>query len=201
MKNITQATYDKIAPTFAKTNAEMSENLLHEARKFTEMLPKNERCLDLGCGAGRDTAWFEGQGLNIFGADLSIGMLTEARKITSHPLVQMDMLRLGFADKSFAGIWCNATLLHLPKADAPQALKEMRRILWDNGVLDLAVQEGSNEGFEENPYAEGQGERFFSRYQEGEMKQMLVTSGFIILEIEQVKSKRAWLRFVAQCSN
>jgi ubiquinone/menaquinone biosynthesis C-methylase UbiE len=200
MKNITQATYDKIAPTFAKTNAEMPENLLVEARKFIESISQNARCLDLGCGAGRDIAWFEGQGLNIFGADLSIGMLTEARKITSRPLAQMNMLHLGFAGKSFAGIWCNAALLHLPKADAPKALKEMRRILWDNGILDLAVQLGEGEGFEENPYETGQGERFYSRYQEDEMKQMLIASGFMILEMEQIISKRAWLRFVAQCA-
>lgn len=201
MKNITQATYDKIAPAFAKANAEMPENLLRDAQKFIETLPKKGRCLDLGCGAGRDTAWLEQQGLNILGADLSIGMLTEARKITSRPLTQMDMLHLGFADKSFVGIWCNAALLHLPKTDAPQALQEMRRILWDNGVLDLAVQLGTGEGFEANPYETSHGERFYSRYQEDEMQQMLTASGFIILEMEQVTSKRIWLRFVAQCSN
>lgn len=201
MKNITQATYDKIAPAFAKTNAEMPENLLREAQKFIETLPTNGLCLDLGCGAGRDTAWFSQQGLNILGADLSIGMLTEARKITLRPLAQMDMLHLGFADKSFAGVWCNAALLHLPKANAPQALQEMRRILWDNGVLDLAVQLGNGEGFETNPYEANQGERFYSRYQENEMQKMLTTNGFIILEMEKVTSKRPWLRFVAQCRN
>jgi ubiquinone/menaquinone biosynthesis C-methylase UbiE len=178
----------------------MPENLLHEAQRFIEALPANGRCLDLGCGAGRDIAWFEQQGLNILGADLSIGMLTEARKITSRPLAQMDMLHLGFADKSFAGAWCNAALLHLPKADAPQALREMRRILWDNGVLDLAVQVGTGEGFEANPYEADQGERFFSRYQGDEMQEMLTANGFIIREMEQVTSKRAWLRFVVRCA-
>jgi len=200
MKNITQATYDKIAPTFAKTNAEMPENLLIQAPKFIKTIPQNGRCLDLGCGAGRDVAWFEELGLSIFGADISIGMLAEARKITSRPLAQMDMLHLGFADKSFAGIWCNAALLHIPKADAPQALKEIRHILWDNGVLDLAVQLGDGEGFEDNPYQTGQGERFYSRYQEAEMQQMLTASGFIILEMEKITSKRKWLRFVARCA-
>jgi ubiquinone/menaquinone biosynthesis C-methylase UbiE len=201
MKNVTQTTYDKIAPAFAKTNAEMPENLLQEAQKFIETLPQNGLCLDLGCGAGRDTAWFEQQGLNILGADLSIGMLNEARKITSRPLAQMDMLHLGFADKSFAGIWCNAALLHLPKTNVPQALQEMRRVLWDNGVLDLAVLLGSGEGFEDNPYAAGQGERFFSHYQQDELEQMLIASSFTIREVEQVTSKRAWLRFVTQAAN
>lgn len=198
MKNITRATYDQIAPAFAKVNAVMSENVLLAARKFIEIVPQNGPCLDLGCGPGRDIAWFEQQNIAILGADLSTGMLSQARKITARPLAQMDMLHLGFADGSFAGIWCNAALLHLPKAEAPQALKEICRILGNGGILDLAVQEGAGEQFETNPYQASQGERFFARYQEDEMKQMLASNGFIILEIEKVFSNRAWLRFVAR---
>jgi ubiquinone/menaquinone biosynthesis C-methylase UbiE len=198
MKNITQATYDQIAPAFAKVNAEMPENVLLAARKFLKAIPTNGLCLDLGCGSGRDIAWFEQQNITILGADFSTGMLLQARKITACPLAQMDMLNLGFANESFSGIWCNAAFLHLPKADAPQALKEMRRILCNGGILDLAVQEGAGEQFETNPYDASQGERFFARYHEDEMKQMLVANGFTILEMKQVPSKHAWLRFVAQ---
>jgi ubiquinone/menaquinone biosynthesis C-methylase UbiE len=198
MKNITQATYDKIAPAFAKTNAEMPENLLRDAQKFIETLPKNGPCLDLGCGAGRDTAWFEQQGLNILSADLSIGMLNETRKITSRPLAQMDMRHLGFAANSFAGVWCNAALLHLPKAEAPQALQEMQRILCPDGILSIAVQAGTGEQLEENPYESGKGERFFARYQMDEMTQMLAAQGFTILAAEKTFSHKEWLRFLAQ---
>jgi ubiquinone/menaquinone biosynthesis C-methylase UbiE len=198
MKNVAQATYDQIAPAFARTNSEMPENVLLAAQKFIEFIPKNGKCLDLGCGPGRDIAWFEQHGVNILGADLSIGMLAQARKTTNQPLFQMDMLQLGLADGSFSGIWCNAALLHLPKAEAPQALKEMRRILCNGGILDLAVQEGTGEQFEANPYNASQGERFFARYQEGELKQMLVLNRFIILEIEKVFSNRAWLRCMAR---
>ena len=88
MKNITRATYDKIAPSFAKANAEMAEEMLLAARGFLEAIPRNGKCLDLGCGAGRDLAWFEQQGTNILGADLSTGMLAQARKITTRPLAR-----------------------------------------------------------------------------------------------------------------
>jgi ubiquinone/menaquinone biosynthesis C-methylase UbiE len=201
LKNITRATYDKIAPAFARVNAEMSENILQAAREFVKIVPKNGWCLDLGCGTGRDLAWFEQAGLNILGADLSTGMLTEARKITAHPLAQMDMLHLGLADRSFSGVWCNAALLHLPKTQASLALKEMYRILCSRGILDIAVQAGEGEQFEINPYEASLGKRFFARYQQDEMNKMLVENGFAILKTEKVFSKRTWLRFVAQRAN
>jgi SAM-dependent methyltransferase len=198
MKNITQATYDRIAPEFARVNAAMPENMLAEAQRVIDLVPRPGLCLDLGCGAGRDLAWFEQHGLNLFGADLSAGMLAQARQATSRPLVQMDMLKLGFADQAFAGLWCNAALLHLPKALAPQALQEMWRVLRPGGILKLAVQAGEGEQFEVNPYQAGLGERFFARYQLEEMTQLLTTQGFIVLETDQVFSHREWLRFLTQ---
>ncbi len=201
MKNVTQATYDKIALAFARINSEMPENMLRAAREFVEIAPRNGLCLDLGCGTGRDLAWFEQAGLNLLGADLSSGMLSQARQISTRPLVQMNMLNLGFADRVFSGVWCNAALLHLPKTQAPQALQEVRRILQADGVLDLAVQAGDGEGFEANPYEAGQGERFYARYQMDEMTQMLTAQGFVILGTEKVLSHKAWLRFVARRVN
>lgn len=200
MKNITQATYDQIAPAFAEVNAKMPENLLLAAQKFLEYIPENGLCLDLGCGPGRDSAWFEQHQLKSIGADFSMGMLNQARKVTTCPLVQMDMLQLGFQGATFSGIWCSASLLHLPKAEVPQALNEIRRLLAKGGLLlDLSVQKGTGEQFETNPYASLQGQRFFARYDLPEMTNILETSGFSILEIvETAFNQHTWLRFIAR---
>jgi ubiquinone/menaquinone biosynthesis C-methylase UbiE len=198
MKSVTQATYDLIAPAFAQVNAQMPENMLAAAQKFLEVVPRNGLYLDLGCGAGRDMAWFTARHLNIMGADLSAGMLAEARKIVSCPLAQMDMLSLSFAEDSFAGIWCSAALLHLPKADAPLALREMHRILRKDGILDLAIQQGEGEGLEVNPY-NSEGKRFFARYSPDEMSNLLARAGFTVFETETTsRGPRTWLRFVAR---
>jgi ubiquinone/menaquinone biosynthesis C-methylase UbiE len=199
MKNITQATYDKIAPVFAEAQASMSENLLAAAQKFMEYIPANGLCLDLGCGTGRDSAWFEQHELKIVGADFSMGMLAQARKATTRPLTQMDMRQLGFAQHIFAGLWCNAALLHLPKTEVPQVLTEMRRVLCPAGILDLSIQKGTGEQLEPNPYASEQGQRFFARYDLPEITSLLETNGFVILETAEVTyHQRTWLRLIAQ---
>lgn len=202
MKDTTQATYDQIAASFAEVNAKMSDNLLLAAQKFLEYIPKNGLCLDLGCGTGRDSAWFEQHGLRMIGADFSIGMLFQARQIIPCPLVQMDMRQLGFAEHFFAGIWCNAALLHIPKAQSPQVLAEMRRILCKDGILDLSIQKGAGEQFETNPYASEQGQRFFARYDLSEITKLLETNGFTILETVEVSyNQRTWLRLIAKSAS
>lgn len=199
MKSPTQATYDRIAPAFAEKQAEMSENLLVAAQKFLEYIPKDGLCLDLGCGSGRDSAWFAAQQLKTIGVDFSLGMLAEARKTTSRPLAQMDMRQLGFARQVFAGVWCNAALLHLPKVEAPLALAEMRRVLLPGGILDLSLQKGDVEQLEPNPYASDLGERFFARYQLEEIVQILAAAGFTVLETLEISyHQRTWLRLIAR---
>jgi ubiquinone/menaquinone biosynthesis C-methylase UbiE len=198
VKSVTQQTYDLIAPEYARANAQMPANVLAAAQKFREVVPEAGLCLDLGCGPGQDTVWFEQHGLDIFGADLSTGMLAQARKVTTRPLAQMDMLSLGFEDGVFSGIWCSAALLHLPKADAPLALREMRRILRKDGILDLAIQQGEGEGLEVNPY-NSEGKRFFARYSLDEMSNLLARAGFTVFETETTsRGPRTWLRFVAR---
>ena len=44
-------------------------------------------------------------GVQGVGADLSRGMLDQARQIFGSPLAQMDMTSLAFEDESFTGVW------------------------------------------------------------------------------------------------
>lgn len=198
MKSITEQTYDQIAPWFAEYNGQMPENVRQDLLEFLLRVPENGRVLDLGCGAGRDLAWLGQHSLRLVGADFSAGMLAEARKIVSFPLTQMDMRALGFSARSFDGIWCNAALLHLPKAQMPHALQEIRRVLRKGGILSVAVQEGEQEGLENNPYNQS-GERFFARYSLEEMTDLLCRAAFNVLAARWTESdSHTWLRFVAQ---
>lgn len=188
---INRKAYDEIASRFAARRAMMGGQLIDVITRLKGQVRPGERVLDLGCGAGRDLAWLEQAGLRVLGADLSVGMLAEARRVTGCALCQMDMRRLGFARGSFAAVWCNAALLHLPSQQLPGALAEIARLLRPGGHLFALVQKGSGEGLETN--AEEHITRFFARYDGVEMGRHLEQAGFSVLERGEYEYGRTWL--------
>jgi ubiquinone/menaquinone biosynthesis C-methylase UbiE len=195
---ITRETYEQIAPTYAQVSAIMHENLIAFAEKFIHLLELEAHILDVGCGPGRDMAWFESHNINVTGVDYTQAMLEIARAKVRGSLVQADMRKMPFEAGSVDGIWGNASLLHLPKTDAPAALLEFKRILKPNGILFLAVQEGEGEHLETREVY-GENQRFFARYGVSEMTEMLKVAGFEILENHEHESRdRIWIRFLAR---
>ena len=191
------AAYDQIAAAYAEKNATMPLAYLDLGPRFLALIRGGSPLLDLGCGAGRDLAWLTAQGAWVVGGDRSTGMLAQAHQLApAGQLVQLDMRSLPFVDASFGGVWCSASLLHLPKQDAPGALAEMYRVLGPESPLLLAVQEGDGEGWEPSPY-EAPVERFFARYRPDEAEAMLVRAGFAILESHTGEApNRRWLTFL-----
>ena len=191
-----QATYDQIVMEFARRNhAHMATNLVALAEKLIQHIGKHGHILEVGCGTGRDMAWFEAQGLSVTGLDLSTGMLAYARDQVQGDLCAMNMCNIGFRDEYFNDAWCCASLLHLPKDHAPIALREVHRVMKPNGMFVLSIQKGDTEGWET-----GYGysvERYFARYQISEMEQMLSENGFCVSGIESSPgTNRIWLTFV-----
>lgn len=124
----------------------MAENLLALAQKIVAQSRPGSHLIEVGCGVGRDMAWFEAQGIQVTGIDLSGGMLTLARGCASGGLSQMDMRQLAFGNAQFDSAWCCASLLHLPKREAPRALREMRWVLKPASLMILSIQAGEAKG-------------------------------------------------------
>jgi ubiquinone/menaquinone biosynthesis C-methylase UbiE len=195
---ITQRTYDEISSEFALRNAEMPVEVVGAAERFTRLMGSRTRVLDVGCGPGRDLLWMKSHDKMAIGVDLSLGMLRQAKARELCDLAQMNMLYLALRDNSFDGIWCSASLLHLPKHLAPLALVEFHRVLVPKGALFLAVQEGMSEGLEQNPYSSAPLERFFARYQMTELEEILQPSGFQIIErARHLSGSKCWLHLLA----
>jgi ubiquinone/menaquinone biosynthesis C-methylase UbiE len=191
-----RAVYDQIAAAFADEHAVMEPAVLESGERFLALNRPSGLLLELGCGAGRDLAWFSAQGQPMAGVDLSMGMLAEARTRASAPLVQMEMSCLGFRSEAFSGLWCNAALLHLPRAAAPAALAEMHRVLLPGGLIFLSLQEGEGEGWETRP---NRPERLFARYRSGELGMLLADAGFKVIHIRPAQAyDRTWLHALGQ---
>jgi SAM-dependent methyltransferase len=194
----TRAAYDRIAPAYVERNGgPPPPELIASVDRFAATLAPGARLLDLGCGPGIHTAWLRERGLRAVGGDLSTGMLDQARRFAGPPLIQLDMRALPFGSAAFDGVWWMASLLHLPKAEAPAALAGARRILVPGGLLALDVQEGEGETWQDN-YGTGL-PRFFARYGADEMAAMLAAAGFAVSIRERTATPtRAWLSFVAR---
>jgi ubiquinone/menaquinone biosynthesis C-methylase UbiE len=181
---ITIDSYDRTAASFAEKNYQIE--MLEQKARFTGLLPAGERpaLLDLGCGPGRDTLYFGQQGYAVVGADLSAGMLAEAvRRVPGGGFVQADMRCLPFATNSFGGIWACASLLHLPRPDAPLALAEMARVLSPGGALFLGVKRGFDESW--RGHEDDELRFFFTYYLPSEIWDKVAEAGFEVRAIAE----------------
>ncbi len=176
----TLETYNKVATVFAERNRIMPDNLRRLAEQFMDLLPDGGSIIDIGCGPGRDMAFFESYGFHVQGMDGSSAMLTEARKHVVGKLMEKNIEHINF-DESFHGAWCNASLLHLPKAQLGRTLKAIFSILFESGVLYVSFKFGEGESVK---YFDGDRKlgRFFSFYQECEIDRIVEEAGYVTLK-------------------
>lgn len=190
---ITQATYDSISRSYSASVdqtvsgwvGKFEDGLLEEfcAAVSSTSGVSNPRILDIGCGNGKDTASFLKRGLNVLCADISAGMLAEARRrVSNGGIVQLDMRVLPFLDGAFGGIWANGCIYHVPKDELPRVLREALRTLTQAGVFSFNFKVGKGEGIEESPRSHKGGPRFYAYYRPDEMRQQLRDAGFTVLQ-------------------
>jgi SAM-dependent methyltransferase len=102
---------------------------------------------DIGSGSGRDAAWLTAHGYPTIGFDASPALLAEARR--RHPEIPFEEACLpGLAEISttFDNVVCETVIMHLPAAQIPIAVDNLRRILKPGGTLYLSwrVTEGAD---------------------------------------------------------
>ncbi|HEY5221521.1 MAG TPA: methyltransferase domain-containing protein [Microbacteriaceae bacterium] len=141
----TRMSYDTVAADYAELLAdELSAKPLDRAllATFAELVAGGP-VADLGCGPGRITAFLKSLGLDVFGVDLSPGMLAEARR--RHPELRFEegsLLALEAADAALVGIVAWYSIIHTPLELLPQVFAEFHRVLAVDGQLLLAFQVG-----------------------------------------------------------
>jgi len=188
----TQQTYDEFAAQIADRFWETELPRAWDA--FCARLPQGAMVADLGCGAGRDTGQFTGRGYWTVGIDYSFGMLRQAVQRAPAPYAQGDFRHLPFAKASLDAAWVNASLLHIPRAQAPGVLAEVWRVLKPGGVLYLSLKEGKGETWEQR-----EGMRFFTFFGLEEAHTLLAETGFALLaEWIEPTPKVSWINLLAQ---
>jgi len=178
----TRDTYDQIAAAFLANTRDRSE-ICGWFDRFASALSAGALVLDLGAGPGLDAAEFQRRGLEPVCVDLSLGMLRAGVREFPGPRVQSDLRCLPFSSCSVCGVWANASLLHLSKAEATLALREIRRVLRASGILLVSLKQGSGAVWESESCGRP---RWFQYWSDTELDTALQAVGFSL--------NAAWVR-------
>ena len=101
--------------------------------------------LDLGCGPGRDLATFRSLGHVAIGLEGAPQLAAMARLHSGCEVWEQDFVTLDLPAFRFDGIFANASLFHVPRADLPRVLAELHAALEQRGVLFSSNPRGDNE--------------------------------------------------------
>jgi len=139
---VTINTYDKIAEKYEIRYGKIKKSGLPYLHEFIKLLPSSEtKILDAGCGTGRDLLHLENFLDELYGVDLSSGMINIAkRKLRKTILIKADITNLPFPDNHFDGVMSVSTLVHLPFEEKKKAISEFWRVLKPSGILYLNIQ-------------------------------------------------------------
>jgi SAM-dependent methyltransferase len=134
------------------------------------------RILDFGCGPGRDVLALKLRGHEPTGLDGTERFAQMARELSGCPVLHQDFLALDLPDGAFDGVFCNASLFHVPSESLPRVLAQIHRTLRHGGVLFCSnprpMGAESSEGF--------QGERFVCNFDLDRWCAVITPAGFAL---------------------
>jgi SAM-dependent methyltransferase len=160
------------------------------AQRLFNQVPAQGRLLDIGCAIGTELAVGRERGWQVTGVELSESSVRIAREsdfdVRSAPLVD-----IGFAAGSFDLITMNHVLEHV--AHTPAFMREVRRILSDDGLLFISLPNVTAWKFylRRGSYAWTFHHDHYIHFSVGTLARFLSRYGFEVMEI----STSRWLDF------
>lgn len=113
--------------------------------RFLAQLSPGATILELGCGAGVDTAEMLAQGFDVSPTDGSPEMAAEASRRLGRPVGTLLFHDLREVE-AYDGVWANACLLHVPRPELAQILTLIWRALKPGGAFYASFKTGDAEG-------------------------------------------------------
>lgn len=183
--------YQLHAQRFFSETVDVDMSELH--RPFVAHLKPGARILDAGCGSGRDAKAFSEMGYEVEAFDASAELVELARQHTGLPVKQMRFEEVTEVER-YDGIWCCASLLHVPLAELPGVMAQLAKALKPGGVWYLSFKYGSGE-------REKDGRRFTDMDEAGFAEVLSELSGIEVMECWQTHDQRperddSWINLV-----
>ena len=134
--------YNQHAQTFSDSTLNVDMSALYA--EFLPLIPKHGHILDAGCGSARDAMYFKQQGFTVSAFDASENIAKLASNYLQQT-VDVKAFQQFSCTNMYDGIWCCASLLHVPKAELPQVFLKLQNALKPNGVLYVSFKYGTQE--------------------------------------------------------
>lgn len=112
---------------------------------FLVLLAPKAAILELGCGAGGDTAEMLARGFDVLPTDGSPEMAEVASRRLGRPVGTLLFHDLD-AVEAYDGVWANACLLHVPRDELGPILQRIWRALKPGGTFYASFKTGDAEG-------------------------------------------------------
>lgn len=187
----TIADYNKISDKFSSTR----HNITTDLQKLADLLPKDAKVLDYGCGNGRMAALFAPD--KYLGVDPSVGLIDHAMRL--HPEHNFRQISVGERiHEKFDAILCLAVIHHLPdKLSHEHLLNILTSSLNPGGMLILTAWNLENEpvgpdGLVHKPFiADGISiDRSLYSFTLSEIKGLVSSSGLVIVSAQVAPRNR-----------
>lgn len=184
-KTVTRQSYEDSAKEFASFAKTFRGKLESWIEEFSKQIKKGEQVLDVGSGSGRDAKYFVKHNLSVTGVDISPALVEIAKsKVPEGAFFVMDFENLAMPSEGFAGVWANASLLHLPKENLPPVLKRLHQVLVPEGVFFSTWRVGNAEKFTNEKRGKASLKRFYAYYQPEDIVALLEKAGFKDVEFD-----------------
>jgi SAM-dependent methyltransferase len=143
-----QTSYDLVADEYTRR---MFEELEHKPldRQLLDRFAASVQAIgpacDMGCGPGHVARYLSERGVQVIGVDLSPAMVSCAQRLNPGiEFKQGDMRSLDIADGAWGGIAAFYSIIHIPRPEVVEVLREFKRVLRPGGLLLLALHIGED---------------------------------------------------------
>jgi SAM-dependent methyltransferase len=119
---------------------------IEERASFLSLLQREGKrtLLEIGAGTGRDSKFFQDQGLDVTCTDLSTEHVRLCKQKGLNALVA-DFANLPFLAQSFDAVYALNCLLHVPNAELTNVLQGIAGVMKQDGLFFLGVYGGRDE--------------------------------------------------------
>ena len=197
----TVASYDVSAEAFRDGTAR--ETVDERIVAYAAAAGPGARILEIGSGGGRDARALEAEGLSVRRTDVSQGFV-DLMRAEGYAADVLDPLTDDLADPErpgtpYDGVWANACLLHVDRADLPTVLRRLADATRPGGVLRCSLKEG--DGAEWSTHGHVAGPRRFTYWRAEPLAAVVRGAGWDVESVEQylgTLGEQTWLDVTAR---